>query len=121
MNPLKQPRMVIGFAFVALGIFFILMNIGMIEHIPLARFWPLILILIGISRLIQDNRGRGLWSGLWLLLLGVWFQLVTLNAFGLTYRNSWPLILIVWGLYLTGEALARNSSMKLTKENRNGN
>ena len=121
MNPFKQPRALIGTLLIILGTVFILMNLGMIEHVPLSRFWPLILIMIGLSKLIQADYGKGRWDGAWLLLLGVWFQMVTLRLLGLTYRNSWPLLLIVWGAYLTGAALARKSHVTLAEENHNGN
>ncbi len=111
----------IGIVLIVLGAAFILMNLGFIEHIPLSRFWPVILIMIGLGKLIQSDNGKGRWDGIWLLLLGVWFQLVTLRLFGFTYRNSWPLVLIVWGVYLTGAALARKSPMTLAKESGNGN
>lgn len=121
MNQFKQPGVMFGTMLIVLGAAAVLMNLGFIEHIPLSRFWPVILIMIGLSKLIQAENGKARWDSTWLLLLGVWFQLVTLRAFGLTYRNSWPLLLIVWGVFLTGAALARKSSMTLAKENGNGN
>lgn len=121
MNQFRQPRALIGALLIVLGTVFILMNLGLIEHVPIFRFWPLILIMIGLSKLIQADYGKARWDGAWLLLLGVWFQMVTLRLLGLTYRNSWPLLLIIWGVYLTGAALARRSPMTFAEENRNGN
>lgn len=121
MNPFKQPRILIGSLLIILGAVFISMNVGLIEHVPLTRFWPLILIMIGLSKLTQADSGKSRWDGIWLALLGLWFQAVTLHLYGLTYRNSWPLLLIVWGIYLTGAALARKSHMTFAKENGNGN
>ena len=116
MNPFKQPRILIGTALVILGIVFIMMNVGIIQHVPLHHFWPMILIFIGMSKLVQGTGGRGRWSGVWMLLLGIWFQLVTLRMFGLTYHNSWPVMLIIWGVYLSAEALSRKSNNGLTQE-----
>jgi hypothetical protein len=121
MNPIKQPRVLFGSLLVILGLVFIMRNVGIIEHVPLSRFWPVILILIGLGKLIQAESGKARWDGLWLVLLGVWFQSVTLHFFDMTYRNSWPLLLIIWGIYLSGAALARKPHMTLAKENGNGN
>ena len=120
MNRFKQPRALIGTLLIILGTVFILMNLGLIGHVPLSRFWPLILMMIGLSKLIQTDYGKARWDGAWLLLLGVWFQMVTLKLLGMTYRNSWPLLLIVWGVYLTGAALARRSQLTLAEENHHG-
>lgn len=119
MNPFRQPHIIVGVALVIIGVIFVMMNLGVIEHVPLFRFWPLILVIIGLGKLAGDGRER--WSGIWLLLLGVWFQMVTLRWYGLTYRNSWPALLIIWGLFIAGKALARQSQAAFPREVKNGN
>lgn len=121
MNPARHSRAVIGTVLVIVGVVFILMNLGIVGHVPFFRFWPLILVVIGINKLLQANDGHARWEGIWMLLLGAWFQLVTLHAYGMTYRNSWPLLLIVLGIYLAGGAIARKSTTVLPKETLNGN
>lgn len=121
MNPAKHSRVVVGTVLVIVGIVFILMNIGVVGHVPFFRFWPLIIVVIGLNKLLQADSGHGRWEGVWMLLLGVWFQMVTLHAYGMTYRNSWPLLLIVCGIYLAGSAIAKKSPVVLPKENINGN
>jgi hypothetical protein len=63
-------------------------------HGMIRVWWPMILVLIGIPKLFR--RGT-VWSGLWLIAIGAWLQLVRLHLFDLTFRNSWPLLLIVFG------------------------
>jgi hypothetical protein len=65
-------------------------------------YWPMILVLVGVPKLF---RYESLWSGLWLVALGVWMQLVHLHVFGLSWRNSWPLLLIVLGVGTIARAL----------------
>ena len=57
-------------------------------------WWPMILVAIGVPRIFRRDT---LWSGLWLVAMGAWFQSVRLHLFDLTFRNSWPLLLIVLG------------------------
>ncbi len=121
MNPAKHPRVVVGTVLVIVGVVFILMNLGVVGHVPFFRFWPLIIVIIGLNKLLQANDGHDRWEGLWMILLGAWFQLVTLHAYGMTYRNSWPLLLIIWGIYLTGTAITKRSHIIMPKENINGN
>ena len=106
---------------ILLGLAFLLMNMGIFEHVHFWHFWPLILVFIGLGKLLQPNLGKDRWDGLWLVLLGAWFLMVTLHMYGLTYRNSWPVVLIIWGLTYAGRALTRHSHMTLAKENGNGN
>jgi len=58
------------------------------------RYWPLIVIIIGISKLF--HRGT-IWQGLWFIALGAWLQAVSLHLYGFTYGSSWPLLLVILG------------------------
>ena len=79
-----------GLVLVAAGIAFLTGDFGnVIRH-----WWPMLVVLVGIPKLF---RLRTLWAGLWLISVGAWLQLVQLHAFGMSYRNSWPLLMIVVG------------------------
>ncbi len=58
------------------------------------RFWPLIILIIGVSKLFHRST---IWAGLWMICLGSWLQAVTLHLYGFTYRSSWPLLLVIIG------------------------
>jgi hypothetical protein len=79
-----------GLVLVAAGIAFLTGDFG---HV-IRHWWPMLVVLVGIPKLF---RLKTLWSGLWLIAIGAWLQLVQLHAFGLSYHNSWPLLLIVVG------------------------
>ncbi len=121
MNPQRNSRTVVGGVLVLVGIALMLMNIGMIEHFHIWQFWPLILVIVGIAKMLQPDCNGDRWSGIWLVLLGCWFQMVTLHLFGLTYGNSWPALLIICGLSLTIRAVTGQPPMTCGKETCNGN
>jgi hypothetical protein len=58
------------------------------------RFWPLIVIIIGISHIFHR---KTIWSGLWIVAVGAWLQMVTLHIYGFTYGSSWPILLVILG------------------------
>src|SRR5688500_2684279 len=58
------------------------------------RYWPVIIISVGVTKLFSRET---IWGGLWLIAVGGWLQIAHLRLFGLTYRSSWPLLLIVLG------------------------
>lgn len=84
-----------GILLMGMGTLFLLerLHIANIHNVT-RNFWPLFLVAIGVSKLFK--RGDA-WSGFTLISIGVWLQLVTLNAFDLTWATSWPLLLMILG------------------------
>ena len=100
-----------GLMLIAIGLLFLLDRLHIDDFGDLIRlYWPCIIILFGISHML---RRESLWSGAWLVTVGVWLQIVHLHLFGLNFRNSWPLFLIALGSMLTLRAL-----LATPKENR---
>ncbi|PYQ49648.1 MAG: hypothetical protein DMF59_13060 [Acidobacteria bacterium] len=100
-----------GLMLIAIGLLFLLDRLHIEDFGDLIRlYWPCIIILFGISHIL---RRESLWSGLWLVTVGVWLQIVHLHLFGLNFRNSWPLFLIALGSVLTLRAV-----LATPKENR---
>ena len=84
-----------GIILIAIGAMFLLSELN-IAHFGglMRRYWPMILVVIGVSNLFSRET---VWSGLWLIALGAWLQISHLGLFGLSYRTSWPLLLIALG------------------------
>ena len=100
-----------GLMLIAIGLLFLLDRLHIEDFGDLIRlYWPCIIILFGISHML---RRESLWSGAWLVTVGIWLQIVHLHLFGLNFRNSWPLFLIALGSMLTLRAL-----LATPKENR---
>ena len=75
----------------------------------IARYWPLILILVGVWQLIA-NGFRNTGGPLLLIALGVVFQLWKLDILGRrTWNYVWPLLIIFAGLWTLLGALKRRS------------
>ena len=69
-----------------------------------ASYWPFLLILIGIVRLVDPPAsGRVVRSrrpGAWLVFIGLWGLVSEFGLFGLDYASSWPLMIVGVGLML---------------------
>ncbi|HEX9460094.1 MAG TPA: DUF5668 domain-containing protein [Thermoanaerobaculia bacterium] len=84
-----------GVLLVAAGTFLLLGRLGIADFSwTLRRYWPLIVVIIGISKLFHR---RSVWGGLWMITLGAWLEAVTLHFHHFTYESSWPLLLVVLG------------------------
>lgn len=84
-----------GLILVAAGTLMLLSRLGIADFSwTLHKFWPLFVVIIGISKIF---RRHSIWGGLWMITLGAWLQAVTLHFHGLTYESSWPLLLVILG------------------------
>jgi TM2 domain-containing membrane protein YozV len=89
---------------IGLGILFLLSNFGWFEFFHIGRFWPLVLIALGVGLYSQHHatcpcircRCAGLMGPAVLVTLGILFQLSTLDVKG--FWATWPLLLIVIGV-----------------------
>jgi|GEM_PF-4563474 len=61
---------------------------------------PLLLVVVGINQTIGYPSPKEFGNGLWTVFTGLWLFAVFENAFGLTFRNSWPLFILMWGIKL---------------------
>lgn len=101
-EPRNQAKSLIwGLFLVALGSVLLLDRFGMISIPELGRLWPLVLIVIGITRVAAGRPG----SSVTFFLLGAWFLACEFDWYGLTYRNSWPLILVAIGASMVVRAI----------------
>jgi hypothetical protein len=91
-----------GLLMIGIGVLFLLdeMNIADFSH-TIRRYWPMIIVLVGVAKLLD----RKVWGGLWLIAIGTWLQAIRLGLFGLTFSSSWPLLLIVLGVGMIARAI----------------
>lgn len=92
--------LVAGVILIAVGLCFLLMNLGWIDFGIPWGWWPLVLVAIGCGRLLtagDDDERRG---AAWLVLIGGWLLVNVQGWFGLSWHNSWPLILVAAGLMI---------------------
>src|SRR6185436_17522446 len=98
-----QPRLrisgqlILGLAIAAAGILFTLDNLHVLEARDFLRYWPIVLVGIGLVHFSQaESPSAQLSAGIWVL---VGFLLL-LNRLGLVHANIWnlwPLLLVLVG------------------------
>lgn len=96
-----------GLVLILIGLVFLLGNMGVIDAGRVFRFWPVILIALGILRLIEseaDDYGRG--SGMFWIVLGSVFLLMSLDVFRIVFRDIWPVALIGLGILMLWKSSA---------------
>lgn len=96
------PRLILGLCLMVLGALFALDNIGLIDFGSMVRFWPVILIAVGLAKLRTPHQSGGgvVWIG-----LGVGLLLHTLDV--VPFWRLWPFVLVLIGAQIAYHALRR--------------
>jgi hypothetical protein len=106
-------RWLIGGALISLGIMLVLMNIGVVDRVPIWKYWPVIFIVIGLNKMLQPyNRAEGFW---W-VAFGLWFLVNTLEVWGLTWGDTWPAMLIILGVTWMWQSFERETLKRKRSE-----
>jgi hypothetical protein len=88
--------LLIGAFLVLMGLILALHQLGWVEADHLMRFWPVLVVLYGLT--ILQRGGRGVILGSMVVLIGGWLLLNTLHLLSLQpWQFLWPLILVVAG------------------------
>ena len=96
-----------GGIIVVVGLLLLLNNLHIIRVRDLWDFWPLILVVFGLARIVESCNPAGrIWGGV-LASIGALLFLDNLNMFSLNFNFVWPLILIAFGLTMLSKALER--------------
>ena len=101
------PRLVLGLFALVAGSLLILDNMGVLAAWDYLRFWPALLILVGLVKMTQPGSGRVF--GLLLALVGAWLLADVLDVAEFDFDYVWPVILMVGGLNLLVSEVFRRS------------
>ena len=122
MNPGNRfgSHLLVGAFLILAGGALLLDNTGIVDIGPMWRFWPLILVGVGIAKMWNAASRREQGNGLWLLLLGLWFGVWTLNIGGLTFGDIWPALFIALGASMLWKSLPIMPALTKEKESPHG-
>jgi hypothetical protein len=84
------------------------------------HFWPVIILAAGIGKLIDAEFSWEYRKAIWTLFIGGWLLVSELHLFGLSYHNSWPILLIGVGIGMMWKSIYPNHP-HVIKEQGNGN
>jgi predicted membrane protein len=99
-------QLITGLVVAALGVLFTLDNLEMVRARDILRYWPVVLLIVGISQIMQSRSSSGMIGGsIWILLGGVLLG-ERLNLISNVFRY-WPLLLVAVGTYVVWQSFNR--------------
>lgn len=104
------PRLVLGLVVIALGTMFLLDNLHLLRAKEYLSFWPVVLILVGLMKLLQPGRGPGRAAGVFWILAGAVLLAVTTDLITFRFRDVFPIVLLLGGAYIVWQALFATAS-----------
>lgn len=105
-RPADPTRLLVGLLFIAGGILLLARAFELLPFFPSVwKLWPVAVMAVGVARLVWPTGKDGRLLGLWLVVLGSWGAINVWGLFGLTWVNSWPLLVVGIGVVLVLEAL----------------
>lgn len=110
-------HILLGLLFIAAGVALLLVRSGILAPGFVRHYWPFLLVLYGIGRITMFPHTRAVISGLWLVFIGIWLYISIDHLWGLSFRETWPIVLILCGVGLILKNLLRKSDRYCLKEN----
>jgi len=98
-NDSQQTRrqLIWGILIICVGVSFLLAHNDWVAVSQLWRYWPVVLGAFGLNNMIPPTTGKRFVEGLSQVAVAAWFYVASERLWGLTFGNSWPLLVIVGG------------------------
>ena len=94
-------RTALGLVLIAVGVVFTLDSAGVLHTAGLGRWWPLLLIGVGVVKVRQPREDGQHAAGVAFLLLGGLFQTTSILSIG----SAWTLLMVAFGAFLIWQGI----------------
>jgi hypothetical protein len=111
-------RIIMGALFIIIGTVLLLQKLDVISLEELLGIrsiwnaWPIIFVIIGLGKMIDAPTMKKIGEGVWWIFLGGWLYVSINHIYDLSFRETWPAIIIAFGINVLWESFARNSKVK---------
>jgi predicted membrane protein len=91
---------ILGICVLAVGVILLLDNLGIMEAEDVIDFWPMLLVLVGISHFLRPKGSRRWLAGSLFIFAGVIIQLSNFGYLRFDPFDLWPVLLVIAGISL---------------------
>ncbi|WP_394779170.1 LiaI-LiaF-like domain-containing protein [Undibacterium sp.] len=95
-----RQHLVWGVTLIAIGFIFLCDRLDLIDMDVQAlwHLWPAALGVYGVADIVFAKRPAHVLKGVYHIALAFWLYACLENLWGWTFGNTWPMILIAWGI-----------------------
>jgi len=104
------PRLIVGLAILAFGVLWMLDNLNYIDASDFTRYWPAVLVLIGLAKLTDSRASKG--GPIALIVIGGVLLAARLTHFRFDLGDLIPLGIAILGAKLVIDASTRRRALK---------
>lgn len=111
-------RIIMGGLFIVIGTLLLLQKLDVIyleELLGIRNIWsawPIVFVIIGIGKIADSPTMKRIGEGVWWIFLGGWLYVSINHIYDLSFRETWPAIIIAFGANILWESFAKNSKVK---------
>jgi hypothetical protein len=111
-------RAIMGGLFIIVGAILLLEKLDVIyleEFLGIQSIWsawPVIFVIIGLGKIIDSPTMKRIGEGSWLIFLGAWLFVSINHVYGLSFRETWPAMVIAFGASILWESFVKNTKVK---------
>ena len=91
---------VLGLGILVLGVVLILDNFGVFNASVIAPYWPLLLMVVGLSHLVGPTSARKVGWGLSWMAVGAIILLKNIGVIAIGIGVLWPVVIVILGVTL---------------------
>ena len=99
------PRLIVGLGILSFGLLWTLDNLDILEARPIMRWWPVVLVLIGLVKLFDPRSNKA--AGVIFLVIGAALLVRRVYWFDIDFSDLIPLAIALLGAKLVWDAVAR--------------
>ncbi len=114
-----NPKLIIGLAIILIGVLALLANLGFDTDIGIWDYWPVILILIGLSMILQPAEYRNAFTGFLFVVIGFLFLLDNFDIIDFGFNLIWPVLIILIGIAIVRHGIGDGRGALLDAEHIN--
>jgi predicted membrane protein len=106
-TPRWTPQFSLGLAVLVTGVVFLLHNLGVADLREYLGYWPWLLVIVGVSKLVRARSVPAVFGGVFWLALALWVRPSLFGVDAAVFRTYLPVIPILFGGFIVWHTLNR--------------